>query len=94
MLKETVKPILALTIILLGFGYFYSATFTGVNPNDQILIAIVGLMSMAAGYYFGSSSGTSKKDDIIQNMAEPKHICKDYDVDNRCTECGKIQVTI
>lgn len=64
--KDNVKPLLAFTIILLGFSYFFLATFTGVNPNDQILIAIVGLMSMAAGYYFGSSQGVSKKDELIE----------------------------
>lgn len=64
--KDNVKPLLAFTILVLGFAYFFLATFTGVKPNDQILIAIVGLMSMAAGYYFGSSQGTSKKDEIIQ----------------------------
>jgi len=64
--KDNVKPLLAFTIVILGFAYFFLATFTGVNPNDQILIAIVGLMTGAAGYYFGSSSGTAKKDEIIQ----------------------------
>ena len=69
-IKDNVKPILAFTIIVLGFAYFFLATFTGVNPNAQILIAIVGLMTGAAGYYFGSSSGTSKKDEIIQQTLD------------------------
>lgn len=70
--KDNVKPFLAFTIIILGFAYFFLATFTGVNPNDQILIAIVGLMTGAAGYYFGSSQGTSKKDEIIQQTLTEK----------------------
>lgn len=72
--SDNIKPILALTIIILGFAYFFMTTFTEIKPNDQILIAIVGIMSLAGGYYFGSSSGNAKKDEIIQqNMEERKN---------------------
>jgi ABC-type enterochelin transport system permease subunit len=66
-LSDQIKPILAMSIVLLGFIYFFMTTFTETKPNDQILIAIVGLMGGASGYYFGSSSGNAKKDEIIQN---------------------------
>lgn len=71
--KENVKPILAFTIVILGFAYFFLTTFTGVKPNDQILIAIVGTMGLATGYYFGNSSGSSAKDTTITNLADKKH---------------------
>jgi len=67
---DNIKPILALVVIILGFAYFFMATFTETKPNDQILIAIVGLMGGSSGYYFGSSSGNAKKDEIIQKNIE------------------------
>jgi len=71
-LTDNVKPILAFVIVILGFAYFFLTTFTGVKPNDQILIAIVGTMGAAVGYYFGNSSGSAKKDEIIQAQANEK----------------------
>lgn len=65
---DNIKPILAMTIIILGFAYFFFTTFAGIKPNDQILIAIVGTMTTAIGYYFGYSSGSAKKDDIIHEQ--------------------------
>lgn len=70
MVSDNIKPILALLVVLLGFGYFYSTTFTEVKPNDQILIAVVGLMTGALGYYFGASTGQAKKDETINNLIE------------------------
>lgn len=72
-LQESIKPILAFTIVILGFAYFFLTTFTGVKPNDQILIAIVGLLGAATGYYFGNSSGSAKKDEIIQQNIDDKN---------------------
>lgn len=70
--KDNIKPILAFTIVILGFAYFFLTTFTGVKPNDQILIAIVGTMGLATGYYFGNSSGSAAKDATITSMADNK----------------------
>lgn len=72
LINDNIKPVLALLVILLGFAYFFSATFLDVKVNDQILIAIVGSMSVALNYYFGASTGSSKKDDVISNLAEKK----------------------
>jgi len=71
-IKELIKPILVLLIIILGFSYFFATTFTETKPNDQILIAIVGLMTGACGYYFGYSSGSAKKDEIINEQLTNK----------------------
>jgi len=68
--KENIKPILAFTIVILGFAYFFLTTFTGVKPNDQILIAIVGTMGLATGYYFGNSSGSAAKDATITDLTK------------------------
>lgn len=70
--NDHIKPILAFTVVLLGFAYFFLCTFTGVHANDQILIAIVGSMTMALGYYFGNSSGSAKKDEVIHEQIKNK----------------------
>lgn len=70
MLQHSIKPILALLIIIAGFAYFFATTFAGIRPHDQELIAVVGLMGTAAGYYFGASTGTSKKDETISRLAD------------------------
>lgn len=64
---RNIKPILALTIMVLGFVYFYAVTFLE-KQNDQVLIAVVALTSMAGNYYFGNSQGSSKKDEVISTL--------------------------
>lgn len=64
-LNENIKPILALVIVILGFSYFYMCSLRDIKPDPQILIAFVSTISMAIGYYFGSSSGSAKKDDAL-----------------------------
>lgn len=71
-ITDNIKPILAFTIVILGFAYFFITTMAGIQPNDQILIAIVGTMTTATGYYFGYSSGSAKKDDIIHDQQNKK----------------------
>jgi len=69
-LDDHIKPILALIIILFGFAFFLICQFSHEKPDPQIIIAIVGLMGTAAGYYFGASTGTSKKDETISELAK------------------------
>ncbi|ASU34430.1 hypothetical protein MuYL_2543 [Mucilaginibacter xinganensis] len=40
-----------------------------IKPDPQILIAFVSAISTSTGYYFGSSQGSSKKDDIIADAS-------------------------
>lgn len=69
-INDNIRPIIALLVIVLGFGYFYLTFFWDEKPNDQILIAIVGVISGVMGYYFGSSTGATKKDETINNLIE------------------------
>lgn len=64
-LNDNIKPLLAVIIIVLGFGYFYMCSLRDIKPDPQILIAFVASIAGVTGYFFGSSSGSSKKDDII-----------------------------
>jgi len=70
-LNDNIKPILALLIVILGFSYFYMCSIRNIKPDPQILIAIVASVSGATGYYFGSSQGSSKKDDALVNGVNP-----------------------
>lgn len=66
-LSKNIKPLLAAFIMVAGFGYFFITTFWE-KQNDQVLIAVVALTSMAGQYYFGNSQGSSKKDETITNL--------------------------
>ena len=64
-LTDNIKAILALVIVILGFGYFYMCSIRDLKPDPQILIAFVSSIGVCIGYYFGSSSGSAKKDDAL-----------------------------
>lgn len=71
-LNDNIKPILALLIVALGFSYFFMCSLRDIKPDPQILIAMVASVSAATGYYFGSSQGSSKKDDaLVSNAGTP-----------------------
>jgi hypothetical protein len=71
-LNTNIKPILAIIIVVLGFGYFYMCSIRNIKPDPQILIAMVAAVAAATGYYFGSSQGSSKKDDaLVSNVGNP-----------------------
>ena len=53
-MKEQIKPILALIVIL---GGLYILCFQ--QPNNDVKIAIVGFIGTILGYYFGSSHKTT-----------------------------------
>ncbi len=68
-LADNIKPIIAIVIVMMSFTYFFVSTFIG-KENPQILIAIVAALSGVIGYYFGSSSGSAKKQDTIDKLAD------------------------
>lgn len=66
-LNKNIKPILAIVIVVGCFGYFFMCSIRNIKPDPQILIAMVATLAGATGYYFGSSQGSSKKDDALVN---------------------------
>lgn len=68
-LNDNIKPIMALVIVIFGFSYFFMCSIRNIKPDPQILIAMVAAVSAATGYYFGSSSGSSKKDEILADQS-------------------------
>ena len=57
-LKDNIAPILAIITVVLGFVYLF------YGP-DKDRAAVVALMMLGPGYYFGSSPGSDKKNDTI-----------------------------
>jgi len=67
-LNDNIKPILAITVVVLTFAYFFYCAAKGIKPDPQILIAIVGSIGTTLGYYFGYSQGAAKKDEVIASQ--------------------------
>ena len=61
-LKANIQGIIALIIILGGLYLLYKD-----ESGNDVKMAVVGLMSMVVGYYFGSSTPKAKHDET-QNI--------------------------
>lgn len=68
-ITENIKAILSLLIVIFSFTYFFLVTITNIKAESQILIAIVGALTFVLNYQLGSSSGSSKKDEVISNLS-------------------------
>jgi hypothetical protein len=78
-LKENVGPILALMTVIGTFALFGLAFFLKVDgANEKVLFLVIGAMSSIATtvvtYYFGSSEGSARKNEIFQGMKEKRGI--------------------
>jgi hypothetical protein len=74
-LKENVGPILAMITVIGTFALFALAFFLKVDgTNEKVLFMVIGALSSIATtvvtYYFGSSEGSAKKNEIFQGMKE------------------------
>ena len=67
-ITDSIKPILALIIVIFTFVYFFTILIM-YGKDDQVIIAIIALTSGATGYYFGSNSGATKQADTIASLA-------------------------
>lgn len=72
-LSNNIKSIVTIMVVIFSFTYFFLLEFGyGKVNNDQVLIAVVGWGGLTLGYWFGSSSGSSKKDDgMLNNLGNP-----------------------
>jgi len=69
-ISDNIKPTIALMVVVLSFTYFFLCTFGEVNPDPQIIIAIVAALGNTQSYYFGSSTGAARKDETISDLAK------------------------
>lgn len=61
-LSKNVPAILAIIVIVAGF------ILLAVTKEADVRTAVVGLMTLVLGFYFGSSSTSKLKDDTIQTL--------------------------
>lgn len=69
---DNFKGILAGIVVFSSFFYFFTITFWDRHADPQVIIAIVAAMSNTLQYYFGSSQGANKKDQIISDSLAAK----------------------
>lgn len=62
-LSKNVPAILALVVIIVGF------ILLGTTKDADVRTAVVGLMTLVLGFYFGSASSSRAKDDIIKSLS-------------------------
>ena len=62
-LAKNVPAILALLVITVGF------VLLGTTKDADVRTAVVGLMTLVLGFYFGSSSSNKSKDEIIKSLS-------------------------
>ena len=71
-----VKSVLALVAII-GFFEVLTALFTCPLPKDNsqmantVIVALIAIVTMIVGYYFGSSAGSAKKTDLLNGTPPP-----------------------
>lgn len=62
MLNKVITPILAL-IVTVGGGIILQ-----INPDAEVKYAVVSIMMLVLGYYFGTSQGSTKANQMFRDM--------------------------
>lgn len=62
-LSKNVPAILALVVIIFGF------TLLALTKDADVRTAVVGLMTLVLGFYFGSTSASRTKDETIRSLS-------------------------
>lgn len=62
-LSKNIPAILALIVIVCGF------VLLGVTKDADVRTAVVGLMTLVLGFYFGSTASSRSKDDAIRALS-------------------------
>ena len=62
-LSKNVPAILALVVIIVGF------LLLGTTKDADVRTAVVGLMTLVLGFYFGSTASSRAKDDSIRALS-------------------------
>lgn len=72
LISDNIRAIIALLINVSVIAYFFVVTIQEKKPDQAIIIAMVGALGMVNGYYYGSTTGQSKKDEIINELSKNK----------------------
>lgn len=62
-LSKNIPAVLALIVIVVGF------LLLGTTQDADVRTAVVGLMTLVLGFYFGSTSASRVKDDTIRSLS-------------------------
>lgn len=62
-LSKNIPAVLALIVIVVGF------LLLGTTKDADVRTAVVGLMTLVLGFYFGSTSSSKSKDDVIKALS-------------------------
>lgn len=62
-LSKNIPAVLALIVIVSGF------TLLALTKDADVRTAVVGLMTLVLGFYFGSTSASRAKDDTIRSLS-------------------------
>lgn len=68
--SENIRALIALMINVSVVLYFFVVTINEKKPDQAIIIAMVGAWGLVNGYYFGSSTGQTKKDELINELSK------------------------
>ena len=73
LINKVIVPCLAIGILTLSFGLFGILLFVKVDPaHKDILIYVLGVLSalctQVCAYYFGSSAGSTAKDQTLKRV--------------------------
>lgn len=74
LLNKIIQPVLALMILGSCFLFWYFMLFTDIPKDKEVMIAgvtgsLTTLSMGVVGYYFGSSTGSKAKQDMIDKMS-------------------------
>lgn len=72
-ISDHIKSILAIMAVAFCFAYFMTTTVAGIKANDQIVIALVAFANVILGYYFGTTQGSAKKDETINELTKKQN---------------------
>jgi VIT1/CCC1 family predicted Fe2+/Mn2+ transporter len=78
-INVNIRPLLGITVLVVSFIFFFLLVFrksslTGIGENIlfTILGAVIGNLNTILNYYFGSSSSSSEKNDIIKTLKDER----------------------
>lgn len=75
-LNDNIKSIMGYTVIVSVIIYYFVTSILNVKADQQITISFSNVLMLVLGYYFGSSSGSSKKDDTLNSIAQQPTVNK------------------
>lgn len=71
--KETAISLLGVFVVVMCFAYLTAITFIKVPDTanvSEIKMAVISILTLVVGYFFGSSRSSHQKDDTIKELSQ------------------------